>query len=171
MPHSSQFEGAIPPEYGTTPVPEGAVRFNHYTHPDAVAGIREHGILRKKSEERFAVMGTESPQIFANAGRADKDLLYGRPVVEGWAHPDEHLDIGRGRTAESLEARHSTITFHRDVPREQILHIHEPWHMHARTIMSDERYMRDARSGALDSHLDDPEWGPAITYAKEHGPK
>jgi len=155
----------VPPKYGETAVPEGAVRFNHYTHPDAIAGIKEHGILRSKSEERFARGGTESPQVFATAGKADEDLLHNRPVVEGWAHPHQ-LDIGSNAPAQHLEGRRSVITFRGNVPPDQILHVHEPWHQKARYMTENADVHEATLAGENDFLLDDPHYGPAIQHIK-----
>jgi hypothetical protein len=155
----------IPPKYGETPVPEGTVRFNHYTNPDAVSGIKEHGILRSKSEAMFARGGTESPQVFATAGEVDSDLIHNRPVVEGYAHPSQ-LDIGRNAPPEHLEGRRSVITFHGNVPPEQILHVHEPWHQKARYMTENADVHAATLAGENDFLLDDPHYGPAIQHIK-----
>jgi hypothetical protein len=166
----SHDQFGLPPEYGSTPVPEGMVRFNHYTFPSSVPGIREHGLLRSRSEEAFGKMATEHPQIFATAGEPDKDTLRNRPVVEGWADPSKDLDIGSDWPAHDLEERRSVITMRGDVPPDRIIAVHEPWHHNVRTILGDEHYLRDTLSGANDHALDDPDWGPAIRYVKRmHG--
>jgi hypothetical protein len=163
---SRQF---IPPEYGSQPIPEGALRFNHYTHPDAVEGIQNEGILRSKSEEKFSRGGTESPQVFATAGQVKGSLLQDRPVVEGWARP-EQLDIGRGNPPQNTEAGRHVITFQGDVPRDQILAIHEPWHDHARYMENEPGVLRRVLAGEHDDLLDFPGYGPAIQYIKrKHG--
>lgn len=131
---------AIPPKFGTTPIPEGTVRFNHYTWGRNVEGIRESGLQRSYSEEKFAHGGTESPQVFANAGEPGEMPNRGdKHFVEAYAKADQ-LDIGApygasrlstdqlGAHMKDLESRRSTITMHGDIPKEQIVAIHEPWH-------------------------------------------
>jgi hypothetical protein len=157
--------GGLPPAYGTTPIPEGTVRFNHYTNPDAIPGIQKEGILRSKSEEMFSRGGTESPQVFATAGEVDRDLLHNRPVVEGYAHPHQ-LDIGRNAPPEHLEGRRSVITFHGSVPPEQILHVHEPWHQKAKYMTENADVHAATLAGENDFLLDDPHYGPAIQHIK-----
>jgi len=145
---------SIPPEFGSTPIPTGMVRINHYTDEPAIEGIHAHGLLRSKSEEKFARGGTESPQVFATAGHPG-DLLHSRPVVEAWADPTRRnsiedwdrpgkMDIGenwRGSDpvehARNLEERRSTVTFHNDLPKENVVAVHEPWHAHARYMATE----------------------------------
>jgi len=193
----AQFKGdpaSIPPAPGTAPVPPGMVRFNHYTSDEAIPGIREHGLQRSYSEEKYAHGGTESPQIFATAGAPSANLLQARPVVEGWANPARPqrgeydrpgtMDVGenwRGDPPEEhakyLEERKSVITFHNDVPANQILAIHEPWHESARYFQKDAggrnfngKQFASARSdvarGEHDNLSDDPNYGPALHATK-----
>jgi hypothetical protein len=130
-----QFEAwkpGIPAKFGTTPIPEGHVRFNHYTwgaDSDKVESIKQRGLLKSYGEESFARGGTESPEVFATAGTADRDVLeHGsligtdKAFVEGHADPRTDLNVGgmyRGASATeaaehaaNMEARNSTITFH-----------------------------------------------------------
>lgn len=158
-----QFESP-PPEFGTQPIPEGALRFNHYTHPDAVPDIQAQGLLRSKSEEAYARGRTESPQVFATAGEPDHDLMYGSPVVEGWARP-EQLDVGRVHPPEWTEQNRSVITFRGDVPRDQILAVHQPWHNHARYIENNPDVLKDTLSGEHDWTIDHPVEGPTVGQA------
>lgn len=160
-----QFHEHVPPDYGSTPIPEGTVRFNHYTNPDAISGIKKEGILRSKSEEMFSRGGTESPQVFATAGQVSNDLIHARPVVEGYAHPHQ-LDIGRNAPPEHLEGRRSVITFHGNVPPEQILHVHEPWHQKVKYFEANPDAKANVLAGEHDDLLDDPEYGRAIKHIK-----
>lgn len=140
--HPDQFgdPSTIPPEYGTQAIPEGMVRFHHYTRsPEQLRSIRETGLREEYARESFARGGTEFPQTFATTGTPDADFKHGHYYVEGYANPSQdpdkgQLDIGRGRTAEDLTSRRSTITFHGDVPAHQIIGAHQPWHEHARYI-------------------------------------
>lgn len=125
----------IPKPFGSRPVPAGHVRVNHYTSPDAVAGIKAGGLSMSRAHESFSRGGTEFPSIFATAGAPSESLMMERPVIE--AHiPVENLDIGRYSTPEELEGRRSTVTTNVDVPAENIIAVHEPWH---RTLA----YMKD----------------------------
>lgn len=125
----------IPKKFGSTPIPEGHVRVNHYTDPESVESIRQHGLRMEKAHESFSRGGTEFPSIFATAGTPTESLMRDRPVIE--AHvPVESLDIGRYSSPEELESRRSTVTTNTDVAPENIIAIHEPWH---RTL----DYMKD----------------------------
>jgi hypothetical protein len=118
---------SIPKKFGSSPVPEGHVRVHHYTSPESVENIRRSGLSMQKAHESFSRGGTEFPSIFATAGEPSEDLLRARPVVE--AHlPIKDLDIGRFSTPEELEGRKSTVTTNIDVPPENIIAVHEPWH-------------------------------------------
>jgi len=173
----------IPEKFGTKPVPEGMVRINHYTSTGAIESIRQHGLTRAASEESFARGGTESPQVFATAGHPGS-MLHTHNIVEAYADPSHsgQLDIGSGREPQSLEERRSTVTFRGDLPSNQILGIHEPWHEHAR-YMAHEGVGEEAdpkspyatgsmRSGVARGEYDDLEeshasdYGPAIRSVK-----
>jgi len=160
-----QFHEHVPPEYGATPIPEGTVRFNHYTHPDSTEGIRAEGIQRSHSEKKFKTMGTESPQVFATAGQVDRDLIHNATVVEGYAHPHQ-LDIGSNSTPERMHSHRSVITFRGNVPPEQILAIHQPWHQKVRYFDENPDAMANLQAGQHDDLIDDPDYGPAIRHIK-----
>jgi hypothetical protein len=172
-----QFEAwkpGIPAKFGTTPIPEGHVRFNHYTwgaDSDKVESIKQRGLLKSYGEESFARGGTESPEVFATAGTADRDVLeHGsligtdKAFVEGHADPRTDLNVGgmyRGASATeaaehaaNMEARNSTITFHGDVPSENIIAVHEPWHGAFRGLQAPE-YERPIMEGQYDNLGDD----------------
>ena len=181
----------VPPEFGTQPIPEGMVRFNHYTYGEgAGASIRAHGLLRSKGEESYARGGTESPQVFATAGHP-RDLLHTNTIVEGWANPrplgrTESLedrpglmDIGSNyggwdpkEHVERLEGNRSTITFHGDVPANQIIAVHEPWHGHYRHMMEvnpnrpDSALEKGIMHGEYDYVNEMPDYKPALEAAK-----
>ncbi len=172
-----QFEGdpsTVPPEFGSQPIPEGMVRFNHYTSSDAISDIRRHGLLRSKAQESYERGGTESPQVFMTAGAPSIDLLRARPVVEGWVDPSRkagQLDIGENwrdedpeEFAADIERRRSTITARGDIPASQIVAIHKPWHEHYRYIMDSPDTRWSALSGEFDDLDDDYE--PAVRAAK-----
>jgi hypothetical protein len=126
----------IPLDFGTTPIPEGHVRANHYTSEGAIEGIKRQGLTMSHANESYAKGTTEYPSIFANAGPPSRDLLQSRPVAE--LHVDtKQLDIGGFRTPQDLESRRSTITTNQDVPASNIIAVHEPWHQHARYLQED----------------------------------
>jgi hypothetical protein len=172
--HLSRRQFNVPPEFGTTPIPEGMVRFNHYTDPGAVEGIQKHGLLRSKGEESFARGGTESPQVFMTAGHP-KDLLHSSTVVEGWADPATQLDVGENwrrsdpvEHAQYMESRRSTITARGDIPASQIVAVHEPWHQSYRYLMDDPEHRKEVFQGGYDNLHDVQDYGPALDAAKVH---
>lgn len=137
----------VPPDYGSTPIPPGMVRFNHYTRSEEAArSIQRNGLLRSKSEESFARGGTESPQVFATAGTPTDDFKRSNVYVEGYANPARggQLDVGENwqgfdpaEHAQRLASHRSVITAKGDIPSSQILHVHEPWHETYRYVQRD----------------------------------
>lgn len=150
------FAAHLPPTGGAAPIPEGTLRFSHWTWgKENAESIRSQGLLHSKAQESYARGGTESPQTFATAGpTGEQELSAGsmgsdKHFIEGYARP-EQLDIGapwRGEDVqkhfEHLQARRSTITFHGDVPPEQITAVHEPWHSTARYLLQDSGQLHD----------------------------
>jgi hypothetical protein len=148
------FEGdprSIPPEFGTQPVPEGSMRFHHYTNsPEAARSIKQQGLLRSYGEASFARGGTESPEVFATAGAPTEDFKRSHVFVEGYANANTfrqggQLSIGsyggeRGGLEEHIkhtESRRNTITALGDIPASQIIGAHEPWHENARYMATE----------------------------------
>jgi hypothetical protein len=157
------------------------MRFQHYTWGKSVPGIEAEGLKRSHSEEKFARGGTESPQVFATAGPPSErdlhDIAGGdKHLVEGYAHIGQ-LDIGGawnhqnmseeqlGAHAREVEGRRSTVTFHGDVPREQILAIHGPWHGTARYLASEPSMERGVMAGDYD-YADDASTTQALNVTK-----
>ena len=177
--------GEIPPPMGETPIPEGMVRFHHYTSEAGAEGIRQHGLLQRYAEESFARGGTEAPINFATAGVAKDERLRQAVHVEGWADPTArtgNLDIGehwRGgpsaEHAERMEKSLNTITFRGDLPAEQIVAVHHPWHSHYRYMMNDERLKQEVVEGQHDNLADpthafyDANYAKAIAAVKARG--
>jgi hypothetical protein len=134
----------VPPEFGTTSIPAGMMRFHHYTGtPETARSIKQSGLLRSHSEASFARGGTESPDVFATAGSPNDNFKRSHVFVEGYANPSRgaDLDIGENwRDADlaehiaNVEGRRNTITARGDIPAGQILHVHEPWHETFRSL-------------------------------------
>lgn len=133
----AQFDFAgIPAPLGTTPVPEGDVRFFHHTSKANVESIRQRGLLAS-----LAHPASEDPTaVFASAGVPERDLgthaLMGgqQAFVEGHM-PTSNLDVGWMDKPADLERHQSTITFRGDVPPENITAVHEPWQSAFRGLM------------------------------------
>lgn len=176
--------GDVSPEPGTTPVPEGMMRFHHYTSsPEAAQSIKQQGLLRSKGEESYARGGTESPEVFMTAGVPNSDYRHSKVFVEGHVHPGTfreggQLGIGsyggeRGGIEEHvkrMEGQRNTITALGDVPASQIMHVHEPWHENARYMAADKRVRGEVFHGEHDNLASDPSYahtyGPAIRASK-----
>ena len=165
-----------PPPPGSTPIPEGTIRFTHYTSPEHVGSILEQGLTRKSAEESYARGGTESPEVFATAGALKPDQQISRPHIEGYAHPHQ-LNVGRpmGRdpqfSPEDVERMHgygSTITFHGDVPPEQITAVHEPWHSHARYLVEEGPESGWIGGDFKNEMTGDPDTDKALTEVRKH---
>jgi len=111
-----QFSEHIPPRPGTAPIPEGHTRYYHQTGEEHLPSIREHGLLYSKAK------GIEGPKAIW----ASHEPFYGdardTPTVEF------HLPEDKGHIA----------TLYHDVPKENIVAVHEPWHEHVRYATEEE---------------------------------
>lgn len=171
---------AIPPEFGTTPIPEGHVRFNHYTSEsksrdddgnqpdDNTSSIKRHGLLNSYAQRSYARGGSEAPFTFMTAGNPNPNSLSQRNWVEGYIHPSQLGGFASDRTPADLEANKAVLTTLHDIPPEQILHVHEPWHNKFRTMR--ESYAHEMLNGEMDFVHDDPdtkaEYGKALDANK-----
>lgn len=140
---SSQFDLAFPAP-GSSPVPERHVRLFHYTDDEGLSGIRKEGI--KLSASMGHTYG-EPNLIWASAGVPSGDKLFRNKNVVEFSMDPSDLDIGRGSDPKSLESHNSHVTILKDVPKESIVAIHEPWHLTARSVLSDERSYEDWSEG------------------------
>ena len=162
--HEHLNQDQIPLPMGETPIPEGMMRFHHYTSAEGAEGIRKHGLLQRYAEESYARGGTEAPINFATAGVAHEDRRRQAVHVEGWADPSRrsgNLDVGENwredppaEHAAYHEGRKNTITFRGDVPANQIVAVHHPWHEHYRYITGDEQTRKEVLEGEHDNLAD-----------------
>ena len=144
----------IPPAPGTAPIPEGTMRFFHYTSPEALPSIQQQGLLYDKGRgDSGTGVNEPSKGVWASSECPPRDTFQNRPVVEYWAHPEqlsynaEHY-WDRDPVQWASSGRHHVI-MKGDVPPEQFAAVHEPWHQHYRYLM--ENYPTpDAK------HLDSP---------------
>lgn len=180
--NGEQFEDHLPPPPGSQPVPEGHVRLFHYTDPEAVSSIAEHGLQQSKA--RGSTYG-EPNMVWAAAGMPKPERFYDRPFVEFHAHPQHDLDIGamygragrRGDPAETaaateysqhLESHRSHVTMQGDVPPSRILAIHEPWHAHARYLEESPSTREMHTTGDFaDWETGDPETDKALSWVRQ----
>jgi 8-oxo-dGTP pyrophosphatase MutT (NUDIX family) len=168
----------IPPEPGTAPIPEGHVRLFHYTSPDALPSIREHGLVR--GHARGHTYG-EPDQVWAAAGVPRADTFHDRAYVEFHADPSRGKDLdigehyGQGGSLqnhiEHLEGHRSHVTLRGDVPPSQIVAIHEPWHQGYHYLKNN--YRDEVKAGEYDWVHDDPgteaQYGRALRKIKAEG--
>ena len=145
-----QFSQHLPPEPGTSPLPEGHQRFYHQTPVENVASIKEHGLMLSKAK------GIEGPKgtWISEKPFYGTDATHLATLELGLPH-----DPKRGR-----------IHVEGDIPAHHILAIHEPWHETARGILSDPQAIKETLAGDNDWLSDDPMYGPAIAHVKAvHG--
>lgn len=133
---------ALPPQ--VVAPPEGKARFFHYSRPENVDSIREHGLLKSKAVgetygEPNQVWGASVPDeqvpkfLHDNARR-------GAIVAEFHAEPEKELtfDTGGGRDPnrnyDYWRKSSNHVTMLGDVPPSSIRHVHEPWEAHVRDM-------------------------------------
>jgi len=142
VPHG--FEHYLPPEPGTTPIPEGHVRLYHQTSAENIPSIIKTGLNIGHAR------GIEGPKSIY----ADRTGFYGspgsRPTIE-FSVPAHKFD--------------SPFVL-QDVAPESFIAVHLPWHDRARYIGRDPDLLKSAKAGELDHLLDHPDYGPAIRHHK-----
>jgi tRNA nucleotidyltransferase/poly(A) polymerase len=159
----------IPPEPGSTPIPDGHVRLWHYTEGDPEA-VRQQGLLmnRAKGEnygEPNQIWASARPPEFMthnvvefhvpvndprwNFGKYEPYINYG----EGYQMPQ---DYGR-----YLHDRGAHVTFLGDIRPDEIVAVHEPWHHHYHYLMSHHGDPSGDPS-QFDFLKDDRHYGPAL---------
>lgn len=144
MPNLGGVIKKIPAYPGTTPVPDGFVRLYHQTEKDAAEAIGREGLLHSKAK------GIEGPRSIY----ADEKGFYGsptdRPTVEFFAKKD------KWDAPFVLE----------DIPPNQILGVHLPWHERARYMLDkdNKQTLDSALSGQFDNL--DGDYAEAVKYVK-----
>jgi hypothetical protein len=101
-------QGSVPSEPGTTPIPNGMVRRFHVTQASPET-IRSQGLLQS------AARGIEGPKaIYSWSNWKDAKSYSGNhaPIVEFYTDPSK------------IQGNHQFG----DIPSNQIIAIHEPWH-------------------------------------------
>lgn len=156
---------SIPAAPGTAPIPEGHVRLFHYTHPDSVASIAQHG-LRQASALGHTY--GEPSMVWATAGVPGHGALGAKPYVEFHADPNKELDIGHGRSPEELEGHKAHVTFYGSVHPSNIIGIHEPWHQTVHYLEGDAGHLERWTSGeSKDETTGDHRTDRALAYVRE----
>ena len=106
----------LPPEMGTTPIPNGHIRLYHQTSPENIPSIKQNGILASKAT---MAEGPKMPVIWAS-----KKPYYGMKsdlaTIEFHVPEEEFADY-------YLRTNH--------VPPQQFIAIHEKWHQLAKDLI------------------------------------
>jgi hypothetical protein len=134
----------LPPGPGTATIPAGHIRLWHYTPLGKVPSIREHGLLRSKARGDAGNGDQADPSTGVRAlTRRPDDILEnhdgGAAVIEYHAHPAEisqNAEHYWHQDPQEWAKGYHHVIMRGDVPPDQIVAIHEPWHGAA-------RYMRD----------------------------
>jgi hypothetical protein len=134
----------LPPDPGTAAIPEGHIRLWHYTSPENVPSIREHGLLRSKARGDAGNGDLTDPSagVWASTTRPDGILDNhhgGAAVIEYSAHPAElsqNAEHYWHQDPQEWAKGYHHVIMRGDVRPHQIVAIHVPWHSAA-------RYMRD----------------------------
>lgn len=107
----------VPAPLGTTPIPAGMERRFHYTHPDNIESIKQHGLSPKFSN---SYKYGDPKAIWSEGERFKKSYEdISKPVVEFYDDPENWKGLPYSFT---------------DVPAEHIIAIHLNWHKAYRYI-------------------------------------
>jgi hypothetical protein len=101
----------VPKKMGTSPIPKGMVRRFHVTGSQNIDDIKKNGLTMQKAR------GIEGPKAIYSWPDEDGARSYAGPsgaIVEFYDHPKNYDSHPYARLG--------------DVPKDQILAIHEPWH-------------------------------------------
>lgn len=163
---ASYVESGVPPQMGTTQIPQGHIRLYHYTrgNPD---DVRSYGL--KLSHAKGHTYG-EPDLVWASSNPPDPRS---KNIVEFHVPAnDPSMALEKPRDGQSLDEWQSGMNhvgFVRDIQPNEIIAVHEPWHVKYRYIMSHPDVLKRVLSGELDDlmnsqyHLDD---GRAIKEIK-----
>ncbi len=134
----------IPAEPGTAPIKPGYIRLYHQTTVDNLMKIKQTGITIANAK------GIEGPRaIYAGTSG-----FYGSPTE----HPTVEFQISKNMCDPPFVLQ--------DVPVENIIGGHLPWHNHARYIEEDPELIKEVLDGRFDN-LNDTGYIPAIHFIKE----
>jgi hypothetical protein len=169
--NGEQFRDHLPPEPGTSPIPEGHVRLWHYTSTEALPSIREHGLSTQHAKgETYG----EPNQVWAAAAhRPSEDMLRNKNFIEFHAHPHHELNIGasyKEHDPEHIEHMYgygSHVTMRGDVHPSRILGVHEPWHNTVHYLENDPQTLHNYTTGDYkDDTTGDPHTDRALAYVR-----
>lgn len=140
----------LPDEPGTVPIPDGHIRLYHRTSINNMKSITKSGLSINHAK------GYEGPKAIY----ADPKGFYGKPGYVG----DEKVDVEFHVPKDKFKG---TIVQIHEVPKENIIAIHQNWHNTARSIMDDPKTLSRVLSGEHDDLLDGS-GGDQYKYSIKH---
>ena len=141
-----QHGDVVPSEPGTAPIPPGAVRLYHQTTEPALKSIMRSGLSIQYAR------GIEGPRAIYASERG----FYGKP--DSMPTVEFYVDASMWDNPFVLE----------DVPPQQIIAGHLPWHSKARYLLTHPKSMSSALMGEFDDL--DGDYATAVEYVKRtHG--
>lgn len=168
----------IPPEPGTSPIPEGTYRLYHYTQGDSYeeADRNIEAIAREGIRQERAIGETygEPSMVWASS---EMPHLRDKLFVEFWAKA-EQFDIGRpqpdrypGDKPGEWEKRGSNVTMLGSVPANQIVAVHKPWHQTYRYIEDSPILQEDMQDSTAFDYITPnmPEFKAIEQWKRDHG--
>jgi hypothetical protein len=156
----------VPPEPGTTPIPDGHVRLYHYTQAPGDVIANEGLRLDKAKGETYG----EPNGVWASAQQPDPYQhrfvefsvpFYDKSMVIGGPTP------GVKDSPEDFMARGSNVAFNRDITPQEFIAIHEPWHSHYRYLQENYPADQNPDPNQFDWASEDPAMGPAVAAWKQ----
>jgi hypothetical protein len=129
----------LPPAPGTAPLPADTVRLYHYTRtPEMADAIRSQGLLAAKGRGDDGSYSGPSAGIWAATEPPNFSI---KIVIEFWATREEisrNADYPRKeQSLEDFQASGAHVIMGGDVPPNQIVAIHYPWHSFAHMLVRD----------------------------------
>jgi hypothetical protein len=140
----------LPPEPGTTPIPEDHVRLYHQTSEENLGAIKHQGIKisKAKDTERSDPRGIWADE---KGFRGSPNKV---PTVEF------HVHKSRWENTRPFVAGD-------DVKPSEIIGVHRPWHAHARYLEKDPKRIEDTLTGKHDNlSSKNKDYHHAVSYIK-----
>jgi hypothetical protein len=135
----------LPSRPGTEPIPPGTVRLYHQTSEQALQSIMRTGLNIANAQ------GIEGPRAIY----ASETGFYGKP--ESRPTLEFFVDQDKWQNPFVLE----------DIPPEQMIAAHMPWHRQARYIESHPKLKQEVLAGKHDDLTGD--YAQAVSYIKKQG--
>jgi len=167
----------VPPEPGTTPIPEGHIRAYHYYNKFPIEKGESEDDAKHKAAEALRKGGidiskavghtyAEPDMVWASTEKPREEFVYAEFHI---AANDPRWDIGKPDKDVNLrewEKRKTDFTFSGSIKPSEIIGVHEPWHDSYRYIKEHPDLIKEAREGKLDYLLDTEGYRPAVLKVK-----